>query len=74
MMRFDSATSSIIALLVNKSYKKTEKGKIIKSFQLRSKKFKKFFVSKVLSSNPSPRQILETIANFRNNFGNNCKF
>ena len=55
MMRFDSAISSFIALLVNKPYKKTEKGKIKKKFQLRSKKFTTIFVSKVLSGNPSPR-------------------
>ena len=57
MMGFDSATSSFRALLVNKSYtKKLIKAKLKINLQLLSKKKSKpFFVSKVLSSNPSPR-------------------
>ena len=86
MMGFGSATSSFQALLLNKSYRKTEKGKIkTESCQLCSKKSSKpFFVSRVLSRNPSPR-----LKKFRwpvmvvklrkgqkilNNFRSNCKF
>ena len=57
MMGAVFATSIYLAFLVNKTYRKIEKGKIkYKSLQLRSKKSSKpLFVSKVLSRNPSPR-------------------
>ena len=56
MIAFDTATSSFLNLLINKSYRKKLTKAKIKSFQLRNKeKQKPFFVSKVLSSNPSPR-------------------
>ena len=55
MIGFDTATSSFLILLINKSYRKLKKAKL-KSFELRKKKKSKpFFVSKILSSNPSPR-------------------
>ena len=63
MMRFDSATSSLLALLINKSYKKTEKAKIKKVFSFAvQKSLKTFLAPKVLYSNPSPRLSL-TIKN-----------
>ena len=45
MMRFDYATSSFLVLLINKSYKKTEKGKIRKTkvFDFAVKKIKTIF-------------------------------
>ena len=43
-MGFDSATSSFLALLVNKSVKKTEKGKI-------KRKVFNFAIQKILSRN-----------------------
>ena len=52
---FDTATSSFLNLFINKSHrKKTEKAKL-KALNSAIKKSKPFFVSKVLSSNPSPR-------------------
>ena len=55
-MGFDSATSSFLALLANRSHvkKKQKKGKTKKTFQLRSKKVNTIFCLES-SSNPSPK-------------------
>ena len=54
MIGFDSETSSFLALLVNKSYrKKLTKAKFKKHFKFAVKKFKTVFFSKILSSNSS---------------------
>ena len=59
MIGFDTATSIFLTLLINKSYrKKTEKGKK-KDLKSAIKNSKPFFVSKIMSSNPS-----STLENF----------
>ena len=57
MMGFDSATSSFLDLLANKSYrKKTERQNLRNVTRFCSKKIENhFFVSEVLSSKPSAR-------------------
>ena len=56
MIGFDTATSTFLTLLINKSYrKKLKKAKIKKVLNSAIKKSKLFLVSKVLSTNPSPR-------------------
>ena len=85
MMGFDSATSSFLALLVNKSYRKKQKKAILKKFSTSHKKSSKtFVVSKVLSSNQSaglrkfhwPKMVVKIRKGQKilKNFGNNCKF
>ena len=55
MVGFDTANSSFLTLLIINHKEKTEKGKIKKDLNSEIKKQKRFFVSKVVSSNPSPR-------------------
>ena len=59
MMRFDSVTSSFLALLLTKSYIKTESAKIKKKVSIfRSENNQRHFLSLgVLSSNPSAGRI-----------------